>query len=51
MTLEVEEITICRGCYHPAHCGHSCVDEDCDYCSECWCEKCREKYESERDNT
>lgn len=52
MTIEVEVVTLCKGCYHPAHCGHSCIDEDCDYCSECWCDKCKAEYhESQRNNT
>ena len=39
---------ICRACLHAAHCGHSCRDEDCDYCSECHCEKCREEMKNDR---
>jgi hypothetical protein len=34
--------TLCRcGCY--AHCGHSCMTDDCD-CNECACPVCREQY-------
>ena len=40
---------ICRACLHAAHCEHSCVDEDCDYCSECYCEKCNPTKEDDGD--
>jgi len=29
------------GCY--AHCGHSCLTDDCD-CNECRCPECRSKF-------
>jgi len=37
---------ICRACLCAAHCGHSCVD-DCDYCSECYCEICNSTKEDD----
>jgi len=40
-------VGICRACLHAAHCGHSCVDEDCDYCTECHCEICTKKEEDD----
>lgn len=32
---------LCNHCRHPAHCGHSCLDETCDHCSECACQHCQ----------
>jgi hypothetical protein len=26
-------------CWHPQHCGHSCIESDCD-CNECQCPDC-----------
>lgn len=31
----------CEYCKHPAHCGHSCLDETCDHCTECGCLNCK----------
>lgn len=30
----------CQNCKHQAHCGQSCLDESCDYCTECACVSC-----------
>ena len=38
---------ICKYCHHPAHCGHSCLDETCDHCTECGCIKCQATAEKE----
>lgn len=32
-------------CGHLAHCGHSCVDEECDDCTECRCYSCQQEAE------
>jgi len=44
-------VGICRACLHGAHCGHSCVDEECDYCTECYCEKCVPPVKEKEDGT
>ena len=31
----------CKYCGHTAHCGHSCMDETCDHCTECACADCQ----------
>lgn len=36
-TLEQDK---CKFCGHTAHCGHSCMDESCDSCTECGCQEC-----------
>ncbi len=41
MTKTEQNKTICKYCKHPAHCGHSCMDEECD-CNECNCKDCDE---------
>jgi hypothetical protein len=43
--MNMNTVGICRACLHAAHCGHSCIDEDCDYCTECYCEVCTKKEE------
>ena len=35
----------CQTCGHAAHCGHSCVDETCDHCTECACAHCKQEAE------
>lgn len=37
---------MCNHCHHPAHCGHGCSDEACDHCSECACDLCQAKEET-----
>lgn len=33
-------------CWHPAHCGSSCTQEECN-CSECDCPNCKTSINSE----
>lgn len=40
---------VCNYCKHEAHCGHTCLDESCDHCTECGCIKCDINHE-EQDN-
>lgn len=35
----------CNHCGHSAHCGHGCIDEACDHCSECACVHCQAEQE------
>jgi hypothetical protein len=36
---------MCNHCYHSAHCGYSCIDDACDHCTECACDRCRSEEE------
>lgn len=40
----------CQFCHHLAHCGHSCLDETCDHCTECGCITCKTEAESLKNN-
>ena len=43
---ETYQRLICNHCKHAAHCGHSCLEETCDHCSECACDRCRSEEEN-----
>ncbi len=43
----MEQELICNHCGHPAHCGHSCIDETCDHCPECSCDCCEAEARAE----
>ena len=43
----MEEQMMCNHCHHPAHCGHSCMDETCDHCTECACDRCQAEEEKQ----
>ena len=45
----IEQEFICNHCHHPAHCGHSCMDETCDHCTECACDCCQAEEENQVD--
>ena len=46
MTKTEQNDLICNHCKHPAHCGHSCMDDSCDHCTECACDHCQAQDEN-----
>jgi len=38
----LKEMSKCKDCGCAAHCGHSCMTDDCD-CFECGCPMCKEQ--------